>query len=201
VRAAVFCRTRLRQLAAGLSVPSSDELAAAAAARRPKGKKQALSGVGLDTGIADNSAGSRPAKRTAGEQAQDVQHDAEETKACVRRQRWPGQGLHFHVKPLWTRNVSKHAGQQSRLPLPQGRIQCAYGHTAQCSVVHRRPEVKAAAAALGDGPCSWQAVAGENGRQREARGVLVLPGADGGLLPRRSRTAAVPTCRSPVRYR
>jgi hypothetical protein len=39
-----------------------------------------------------------------------------------------------------------------------------------------------------------------NGRQREARGVLVLPGVDGGLLPRRSRTATVPTGRSRVRY-
>jgi hypothetical protein len=48
---------------------------------------------------------------------------------------------------------------------------------------------------------SWQAVVGESGRQREARGVLVLPGADGGLLPRRSRTAAVPTCHLRVRYR
>jgi hypothetical protein len=60
------CRTRLQQLAAGLVVPSSAELAAAAAARRPKGKKQALSGVRLETGIADNSVGSRPAKKTAG---------------------------------------------------------------------------------------------------------------------------------------
>jgi len=61
------CRSRLQQLAVGLSVPTSSELAAAAAARRPKGKKQALAGVGLDTGIHYNSEGSRPAKKSAGE--------------------------------------------------------------------------------------------------------------------------------------
>lgn len=57
----------MQQLAAGLSVPSSDELAAAAQARRPQGKKQALTGVRLDTGIAVNSSGSRPAKKSTGE--------------------------------------------------------------------------------------------------------------------------------------
>lgn len=54
-------------MAAGLVVPSSAELAAAAAARRPQGRKQALAGMQLDTGVADNSASSRPAKKTAGE--------------------------------------------------------------------------------------------------------------------------------------
>jgi hypothetical protein len=49
-----------------MNVPSSAELAAAAEARRPKGKNRALDGVRLDTGTASNSGGSRPAKKTAG---------------------------------------------------------------------------------------------------------------------------------------
>jgi hypothetical protein len=64
--AAAACRTRLQQLAANVAVPSSEQLSAAAAARRPKSRKNALAGLRLDDGIHVNSVDSRPAKKTAG---------------------------------------------------------------------------------------------------------------------------------------
>jgi hypothetical protein len=60
------CRTRLQQLASSVAVPSSEQLAAAATARRPKSKKSALAGLRLDDGVHVNSVDSRPAKKTAG---------------------------------------------------------------------------------------------------------------------------------------
>lgn len=47
-------------------MPSSEQLAAAAAARRPRSRKSALAGLQLDAGVHENSLGSRPARKAAG---------------------------------------------------------------------------------------------------------------------------------------
>lgn len=48
-------------------VPSSAQLTAAAAAKRPNSKKTGLDGLRLDDGISDNSVDARPAKKRAGD--------------------------------------------------------------------------------------------------------------------------------------
>lgn len=60
------CRSRLLRLAGSVVVPSSAQLAAAAAAKRPKSRKSALAGLRLDDGVHVNSSAARPAKKTAG---------------------------------------------------------------------------------------------------------------------------------------
>lgn len=61
------CRSRLQQLASTVAVPSSAQLTAAAAAKRPASQKNALDGLRFMGGVEDDTIDSRPAKKKAGE--------------------------------------------------------------------------------------------------------------------------------------